>query len=222
MIAAQALVKSYGPRRALAGVDLHVAAGECVLLVGPNGAGKTTLLRILATLVRPSSGSVRIGGLDPGRAAAQVRQRIGYLAHQTLLVDDLTVEQNLRFFARLYGLADGARRADALLERVGMRAWRNEPVRALSRGMQQRVAIVRALLHDPDVLLLDEPYSGLDESASAVLGALLDECLAAGAAVVLATHDAQQVGARGQRVVALARGRIVSDGPSVCDAAGCG
>ena len=166
MIEVSQLTKSFGPRHALAGVDLHVAPGECVVLCGPNGAGKTTLLRILATLARPTSGDVRIAGLDPAKAGADVRRQIGFLSHRTLLYDDLTAEQNLAFYARMYAIPDAQARIDDLLERVGLTARRHDLVRTYSRGMQQRLAVARAVLHRPALVLLDEPYTGLDPLAA--------------------------------------------------------
>jgi len=211
MIEIRDLTRSFGPRVALAGVNLAVAAGECVTVVGPNGAGKTTLLRILATLTRPTSGMVRIAGLDAVRAGTEVRRKVGFLSHHTLLYDDLTAEQNLNFYVRLYDLDDGPARMAALLERVGLAAWRHDLVRTFSRGMQQRLAVARAVLHRPQVLLLDEPYTGLDLEAAYVLSGMLIELAGEGATILLTTHDLEQGLAVGQRVLVLVRGRIVYD-----------
>ena len=211
MIQVRDLVKSFGPRTALAGVDLSVEAGEFVTLVGPNGAGKTTLLRILATLARPTEGSVRIAGLDPAEAGTEIRRRIGFLSHRTILYDDLTAEQNLRFYARMYDLAEGHARIADLLERVGLAARRHELVRTFSRGMQQRLAVGRAVLHRPQVLLLDEPYTGLDADAAQVLTGLLTELAGEGCTILLTTHNLQRGLAVGRRVAVLARGCIVYD-----------
>ncbi len=213
MIQARDLLKSFGPRVALAGVNVSVEAGEFVTLVGPNGAGKTTLLRILATLTRPTSGTVRIAGLDPARAGSEVRRRIGFLSHQTLLYDDLTAEQNLRFYARMYDLDAAAARVDGLLERVGLAARRDDLVRTLSRGMRQRLALARSVLHRPQVLLLDEPYTGLDPQAAQALTDLLVELVGEGGTILLATHNLERGLALGRRVVMLARGRVVCDEP---------
>ena len=179
------LVKSFGHQVALRGVDLAVAEGEFLTLFGPNGAGKTTLLRIVASLTRPSAGTVLLRGQDLGKAAAALRRRIGLISHNPLLYGDLTAEENLRFFARLYDLAGGAARIDAVLEQVGLAIRRRDPVRTYSRGMVQRLAIARAILHDPDIMLLDEPYTGLDQDASAMLDAVLKQIAAQGRTVVM-------------------------------------
>jgi len=211
MIEVSQLTKSFGPRQALAGVDLRVAPGECVVLCGPNGAGKTTLLRILATLARPTSGVMRIDGLDPVKAGADVRQRIGFLSHRTLLYDDLTAEQNLAFYARMYAIPDAQARIDALLERVGLTVRRYDLVRTYSRGMQQRLAVARAVLHRPALVLLDEPYTGLDPLAADALTALLADLTGEGCTLLLTSHNLQSDVTLNRRVVVLNRGRIVYD-----------
>ncbi|MBC7228486.1 MAG: heme ABC exporter ATP-binding protein CcmA [Thermoflexales bacterium] len=208
------LSKSFGPHIALAGITLSIGVGEFVTLVGPNGAGKTTLLRILATLIRPSSGALRIAGLDPAREGAEIRRRIGFLSHRTLLYDDLTAEQNLLFYARLYGLPDAPARVDELLGRVGLADRRHDRVRTFSRGMQQRLAVARAVLHRPSILLLDEPYTGLDPHAADALSGLLGELAGEGCTIFLTTHDLERGLAAGDRVVVLSRGRVVYDTPT--------
>jgi heme exporter protein A len=214
MIQVQDLVKSFGPRTALAGVDLSVAAGEFVTLVGPNGAGKTTLLRILATLTRPTSGTLRIAGLGLAQAGEEVRRRIGFLSHRTLLYGDLTAEQNLNFYARMYDLDEpdrGRTRVAGLLEQVGLAARRHDLVRTFSRGMQQRLSVARAVLHRPQVLLLDEPYTGLDPNAAQVLTDLLTELAGEGCTVLLTTHNLERGLTASRRVAVLVRGRLVYD-----------
>jgi heme exporter protein A len=213
MIRVENLVKSFGPRTALAGVGFSVGAGEFVTMVGPNGAGKTTLLRILATLTRPTSGTLRIAGLNPAKAGEEVRRRIGFLSHRTLLYNDLTAEQNLRFYAQLHDLDGGAARIDDLLERVGLAARRHDLVRTFSRGMQQRLSVARAVLHGPQLLLLDEPYTGLDPNAAQVLTDLLTGLAGEGCSVLLTTHNLERGLAAGQRAMVLARGRLVYDEP---------
>lgn len=211
MIETYALTKSFGLRTALSRVTLQVAAGEFVALVGPNGAGKTTLLRLLATLSRPTSGTLTIAGLDPAKAGEAVRRQIGFLSHRTLLYDDLTAEQNLRFYARLYEVPDAPARIAALLERVNLAARRHDLVRTYSRGMQQRLALARAVLHRPVLLLLDEPYTGLDPQAAAALTALLHELAGEGCTIVMTIHDLTQGLALARRVIALWQGKVALD-----------
>ncbi len=213
MIQVNDLVKSFGPRTALANVNLCVEAGEFVTLVGPNGAGKTTLLRILATLTRPTGGSVRIAGLDPVQAGEEARRKIGFLSHRTLLYDDLTAEQNLHFYARMYDLDDGSSRITDLLEQVDLTARRHDLVRTFSRGMQQRLAVARAVLHRPQVLFLDEPYTGLDPNAAQVLTDLLTKLAGEGCTVLLTTHNLERGLEVGRRIIVLAQGQIVYDAP---------
>ncbi len=205
---ATGVAKSFGPTTALRGVDLRVGWDERVALLGGNGAGKTTLLRLAAGLLRPTSGEVRVAGHALDRAGAGGRRLVGFVGHQSLLYPDLTVDENLGFFARLYGVANSGRRTGALLARLGMAGRRSDRVRALSRGLQQRVALARALLHDPPILLLDEPETGLDAAGRALL---VEEVGIPGRTVILSTHDrglARQVAGR---AVVLAGGRIAED-----------
>jgi len=173
MIEVRGLVKSFGSKVALEGLDLDVAEGEFLTLVGPNGAGKTTLIRILATLTRPTRGSVRVAGCDLAKQGAEVRRRIGLASHQTLLYGDLSAEENLRLYGRMYEVPDLEEGITALLQRVDLDHRRHDLVRTFSRGMQQRLSLARALLHDPAILLLDEPYTGLDQHAAEVLREVL-------------------------------------------------
>jgi len=187
-------------------VDLTLDAGDVLLVLGPNGAGKTTLLRMLAGLARPTAGTVLIGG-RPLLGDPATRRTVGLISHQTLLYDDLTALENLRFAAGLYGLpaADGVARA--ALERVGLSQRGDEPVRRLSRGMVQRVAIARALIHDPTILLLDEPFTGLDTPSVARVCAVLREQRAAGAAAVLVTHNPAEAWDLATHVGVMVQGR---------------
>jgi heme exporter protein A len=208
MIQTRSLKKSFGLRPVLRGVDLEVAPGECLALMGPNGAGKTTLLRILATLSKPTAGLVRVAGLPLPAAAGDVRRRLGVVAHHTLLYGDLTAEENLHFYARLYGLADAQPRIAAVLEHVGLARRRHDLVRTFSRGMQQRLAIGRALLADPAVMMFDEPYTGLDPHAASMLDQVLRDARLQGRTVLLTTHDLSRALALADRVAILARGVI--------------
>jgi heme ABC exporter ATP-binding subunit CcmA len=208
------LVKTYELRPVLRSVSFTVQTGKTLALFGANGAGKTTLLRILATLAKPSAGRVMVLGHDAVRDAAALRHVIGYVGHQPHVYDDLTARENLLFFARMYGLPDGAKRADALLDRVGLRAKAHERVRTLSRGQTQRLAIARGILHDPRLLLLDEPDTGLDEEALSLLDALIIERAAHGLTTLLTTHNIAHGLACGDDALVLAGGRVAYSGPA--------
>jgi heme exporter protein A len=209
-----AATKLYGPRPVLRDVSLALSSGGTLALLGPNGAGKTTLLRVLATLVKLSSGEARVAGFDTRRDAQEVRHIVGYVGHQPLLYDELSARENLRFFARMYGLQDGERRAAALLARVGLAAKAADRVRTLSRGQVQRLALARGILHEPAVLLLDEPDTGLDDDAAALLIELLHERRDAGATTIFTTHQLDRGLALADQAVALVAGRVVYSGPA--------
>ncbi len=203
------LWKMFGPLAALRGVTLRVAPGEPLAIIGPNGSGKSTLLRVLATLLRPSSGTALVGGLDVRRDAAQVRRYIGVLSHHTFLYRDLTSRENLEFYARLYRLANPSERAMCQLCLVGLEKQRDTLARDLSRGMQQRLALARAFLHDPPVLLLDEPDTGLDQRWCAFLTELLDRAAHEGKTIVVTTHNLERSLGLSERVVVLNAGKVV-------------
>ncbi|MGA9348141.1 MAG: heme ABC exporter ATP-binding protein CcmA [Anaerolineae bacterium] len=209
MIEVRGLVKSFGSKVALGGVDLDVAEGEFLTLVGPNGAGKTTLIRVLATLTRPTKGSVRIAGCDLVKQGTEVRQRIGLASHQTLLYEDLSAEENLRFYGRMYEVPELEERITALLQRVGLDHRRHDLVRTFSHGMQQRLSIARALLHDPTLLLLDEPYTGLDQQAMEVLREVLVALVGRSRTVLMTTHNLEQGLELCDRAAILVNGHIV-------------
>ena len=209
---ARSVVRHFGAVPALDRIDLAIAPGERVLLLGRNGAGKTTLLRLAATLLRPTSGTVLLFGHDPrGDAGAALRARIGYLPHASLLYDDLTVAQNLGFHAGLHGLAGAAARVETALQEAGLADRADDAAGTLSRGLQQRLSAARAFLHRPDLLLLDEPFTGLDRPGVARLQGLLRDRLGREGACLLATHDIPSAWPLVTRVVALARGRVVLD-----------
>ena len=189
MILVKKLVKRFGLKTILRGVDFEVQPGEFVALLGPNGAGKTTFLRILASLSRPSLGEVHIAGYKLPQQAAQVRARLGVVSHLPLLYGELSAEENLRFYAGLYGINNYELRIAEVLEMVDLKTRRRDLVRTFSRGMQQRLAIGRAVLHDPDVMLFDEPYTGLDQDASSMLDDVLKAVAAQGRTVVMTSHD---------------------------------
>ena len=201
-------MRTFGARRAVDGVSFALAAGECLALFGPNGAGKTTLLRVLAGLLRPTGGTARVGGL-PVTTEAAARARVGILSHQSMLYAALTARENLLFTARLYRLADPAAAAEAALRRLRVLDRADAPVRALSRGLQQRVSIARAIVHAPRVVLLDEPFTGLDEVGARALAAALGELRAGGAALVLVTHNLAEGLALATRAAVMRQGRFV-------------
>jgi heme exporter protein A len=208
MIVVKKLVKRFGLKAVLRGLDFEVQQGEFVALLGPNGAGKTTFLRILASLSRPSMGQVTIAGYQLPHHAAAVRSRLGVVSHQPLLYADLTAEENLRFYGRIYGLDHMNARLDEVLELVGLSARRRDLVRTFSRGMQQRLAIGRAVLHDPDVMLFDEPHTGLDQDACDMLDKVLRDVAARGRTVVMTSHDLARVEDLASRFDVLSRGVI--------------
>jgi len=213
MIEIRRLVKTFGLKPVLRGVDFRAEPGEFVALLGPNGAGKTTMLRILATLSRPTMGEVRLAGYALPAQAAEVRRLLGVVSHQPLLYGDLTAEENLHFYARMYGLSDGAGRAAEVLDSVGLAARRRDLVRQFSRGMQQRLAIGRALLHDPQVMLFDEPYTGLDQDASSMLDEVLRRVAIAGRTVLMTSHDLPRAADLATRIDVLSRGVIAASVP---------
>lgn len=210
MIKVHKLIKRFGLKTVLRGLDFHVEQGEFVALLGPNGAGKTTFLRILASLSRPSLGEVSIAGYRLPVQAAAVRRRLGVVSHQPLLYGDLTAEENLRFYGRLYEVPELERRVAEVLELVGLSARRRDLVRTFSRGMQQRLAIGRAVLHDPEVMLFDEPHTGLDQNASAMLDGVLQEVAASGRTVVMTSHDLTRAADLASRFDVISRGVITT------------
>lgn len=210
MITVKKLVKRFGLKTVLRGLDFDVQPGEFVALLGPNGAGKTTFLRILASLSKPSLGDVKIAGYHLPGQAAQVRARLGVVSHLPLLYGDLTADENLRFYGRMYNIAGLEERITEVLEMVGLDMRRRDLVRTFSRGMQQRLAIGRAVLHDPDVVLFDEPYTGLDQDASAMLDEVLKTVAAKGRTVVMTSHDLARAEDLATRFDILSRGVILA------------
>src|SRR5438093_10122936 len=209
---AEDIRKTFGHFTALAGVTLGVKRCEFLTLFGRNGAGKTTFLKIASTLVRATHGELWIEGIDTREEPEKARRHIGFLSHNTYLYRDLTPVENLRFFAQLYGVPNAEERIQSLLDRVGLRRRVSDPVRAFSRGLHQRVGIARVMLHDPSLILLDEPYTGLDAHAVETLDQMLDEASAAGKTIILTTHDLEQ-GLRGAtRAAIIDRGKIVFTG----------
>ena len=204
------LVKRFGGKIVLRQLNLTVSRGEFVALLGPNGAGKTTLLRVLASLSRPTLGVVSVAGYRLPQQATSVRRMLGVVSHLPLLYGDLTAEDNLRFYARLYDLPGITERLSAVLELVGLASRRRDLVRTFSRGMQQRLAIGRAILHDPLILLLDEPHTGLDQDASNMLDDTLRRVVAGGCTVLMASHDLSRTLDLANRFDILGRGQIIA------------
>lgn len=203
------LKKSFGLKPILRSVDLTLQQGQRTALLGANGAGKTTLLRILAGLIKPSAGTVAVLGLDMRHAIQQIRHCVGFVAHQSYLYEELTVLENLLFFARMYTVPRAQERVHELLGRVGMQRRAHERVGALSRGQVQRVALSRALLHTPQLLLLDEPDTGLDREGSELVDALLAEHIVTGGSILFTTHLLERVLQQSDRIVILGSGRVV-------------
>ena len=208
MIKIEGLVKSYGLNAVLKGVNLHVQAGEFVGLVGANGAGKSTLMKIVATLLKPTEGTVKVGGWSLPEHTDRVRPHLGYVSHDLLLYPDLTAAENLRFYARLYGLPNADTRINTSLKQVGLYTRRDDLLRTFSRGMGQRLALARATLHEPDILLLDEPYTGLDVQGSDLLDEWLTREKDRGRTILLITHDIYRGLPLCHRVLHLERGKI--------------
>ena len=203
------LSKVFGNRRAVDNVSIAVAAGALLSNFGPNGAGKTTLLRVLSTLSRATSGSATLMGVDLKEDPDKARDHIGLISHNSMLYPDLTAEQNLMIYARLYGVVDPEARVLELLEAVELKHRRLDVVRTFSRGMTQRLSIARALIHDPDVVFLDEPYSGLDPHAVEIFDDLIDQ-QREGRTFVMVSHDLQKGFAMCTHALVLAKGKVVA------------
>ncbi len=213
MIKVRNLVKAFGSRVVLRNISFDVAPGDFVTLLGVNGAGKTTLMSIVSTLSKPTGGKIFIGDMDTETHAAFIRRYIGLVSHKTLLYDDLSGEQNLRFYARMYDIENPAARIETVLRQVGLWGRQNDPVRTYSRGMQQRLAIARAILHNPPILLLDEPDTGLDQGATSMLGDVLAAVGTAQRTVLMTTHNLERGLSLGSRILMLANGKIAVDAP---------
>jgi heme exporter protein A len=207
------LGKRFGRTVALDRLSLTLESGSATAVLGPNGAGKTTFMRLCATLLRPTSGSIRLFGLDAGAEGPTVRRRIGFLAHESLLYPDLTPTENLLFYARLFKHPTPARRAAELIEQMGLTGWANRPVRTLSRGLLQRCALGRVFVHKPDLLFFDEPFTGLDTDAQESLIASLLDAHRAGATLLMSTHDLRTACAVCTSALIIVGGRVVWHGP---------
>lgn len=207
------LVKSFGLLPVLRKLSLEVHRGEFLALLGPNGSGKSTLLRLLMGLSRPTAGRIAVGGWEIPKEAAAVRAQIGVVSHKSLLYENLTARENLRFFGRLYAIqpAELNTRIDRLLKQVGLEKRGDDLTRTFSRGMQQRLSIARALIHNPHVLLFDEPYTGLDQQAASTLDTLLQDARSEGQTTIMVTHQIERAARLASRVIILNRGRVGFD-----------
>mgnify|MGYP002713079346 CR=1 FL=1 len=205
------LVKSFGLLPVLKKLNLTIERGEFVALMGPNGSGKSTLLRQIAGLSRPTSGFIRVGGWQLPDEAAAVRSQIGMVSHKPLLYGNLTAQENLQFFAQIYNLKNIDERIQYLLDRVGLKKRAHDLTRTFSRGMYQRLTIARALLHDPDVILFDEPYTGLDQSASETLDGLLKEAHDGNRTIIMTTHQLDRAALLASRGIIISRGVVGYD-----------
>jgi len=213
VIEARGLTKLFGGRHALRGIDMRISRGEHVVIFGPNGAGKTTLVKILSTLVKPSSGSVWLDGVDIRDKPAQIRRKISLVSHQTFLYDDLTIYENLKFYGKMYDVSDLEQQIHEVISGVQLESRLHDRVGTLSHGLQQRASIARAVLHDPSILFLDEPEVGLDPHASTVIRDVLGSIKTGSRTVVMTTHNLERGLELGDSVIILDRGKVVYQAP---------
>lgn len=211
MIHAQGLVKRAGDKTILRGIDLSVERGESVAILGSNGAGKSTLLKMFALLSKPTNGVLHINGMAIRDNEAAIKSMIGYLPHSCLLYDHFSPLENLIYYGSLYAVENVREKAEMLIEEVGLSFFRHDPVKTFSRGMLQRVAIARAIIHSPQLLLLDEPHTGLDQQSIALLNRVSRSMKAKGVTTLMVTHDFKQAAAVCDRIVILKNGYVVDD-----------
>ncbi|WP_066060649.1 heme ABC exporter ATP-binding protein CcmA [Neobacillus soli] len=211
MIEIKKLSKQADNKFILRGIDLRVNKGETVAVLGPNGAGKSTLLKVLATLIKPTAGHVLMNGLDLRKNHIEIKKVIGYLPHSSLLYDHYSPLENLVFFGNIYGVNNVEQRAVNLVKEVGLSFFLNEPVKNFSRGMIQRIAIARAIIHEPEVLLLDEPHTGLDQGAISILNNVILSMKEKGTTTLMVTHDFKQAAEICDRIIIVKNGKIVDD-----------
>lgn len=209
LLLARNLTKTFGRFTALRSLSLDVPEGEFLTIVGRNGAGKTTFLKIVSSIVRSYTGEVLLGGKNLKDADEDTRRKIGFVSHESLLYKDLTVRDNLSFYARMYDVPERERKIDEIIRRVDLEAKASVLVRALSRGMKQRLSLARAFIHEPSILLLDEPFTGLDERASEILEEVLAEFKRSGGTVIMVTHDIERGWTHADRVVVFEKGTVV-------------
>ncbi|TDI90558.1 MAG: ABC transporter ATP-binding protein [Candidatus Dadabacteria bacterium] len=210
-IQAEGLKKSFGNFDALRGIDLRVKRGEFMTLFGPNGAGKTTLIKLLATLTSPTSGTLSVYGYDVRKDVNNIRSVIGVISHDPYLYDNLSAFENIKFFGTLYGLDDVDNRARSVIKQVGLEKRMNDLVRTFSRGMKQRLTVARAIVHEPKILLLDEPYTGLDQHGAQIFGEMLSDLKSQRRTILMTTHNIDEGLDLSDRIGILAKGKIVLD-----------
>lgn len=211
-IIADGLTKSFGNIQALSGIDLRVKRGEFLTVFGPNGAGKTTLIKLLSTLTKPTSGKLIVANYDIKKEPDKVRSLIGVISHDPYLYGNLSALENIRFFASLYGISRAKEKAIDVIKQVGLESRMHDLVRTFSRGMQQRLAVARAIIHEPKILLLDEPYTGLDQHGGRIFGDLLKWLKSHNRTIIMTTHDLPEGLEISDRVAILDRGKIVYEG----------
>ncbi|MCM3114782.1 ABC transporter ATP-binding protein [Neobacillus sp. MER 74] len=211
MIEIKKLTKQADNKLILRGVDLLISKGETVAILGPNGAGKSTLLKVLATLIKPTSGLIQVNGMDLKKNHIKIKKIMGYLPHSSLLYDHYTPLENIVFFGNIYGVKNVEQRATELVKEVGLSFFLNEPVKNFSRGMIQRIAIARAIVHEPEILLLDEPHTGLDQGAIGILNNVILSMKAKGTTTLMVTHDFKQAAEICDRIIIVKNGKIVDD-----------
>jgi heme exporter protein A len=208
-IKAKGITRSFGHIRALRGIDLQLKKGRFLTIFGPNGAGKTTLLKIFATILRPSNGQIEIMGLNPKKTGEALRRRLGVLSHNSFLYLNLTPYENLKFYGTMYQVEDLETKIREVLAEVDLWERRNQPIRTLSRGLQQRAAIARAIIHDPDIIFLDEPFTGLDQQSAEKFRLVLDKLHPGLRTIVMSTHNLSLGLEMSQEIAILVKGRIM-------------
>lgn len=211
MIEIKKLTKQADNKLILRGIDLSIKKGETVAILGPNGAGKSTLLKVIATLIKPSSGFITVDGLDLKKNKTEIQKLMGYLPHSSLLYEHYSPLENLVFFGNLYGIKNVEERAKELVKQVGLSFFLNDPVKNFSRGMIQRIAIARAIVHEPQLLLLDEPHTGLDQGAISILNEVIVSMKNKGATTLMVTHDFKQAADICDRIIIINNGKAVDD-----------
>lgn len=211
MIETKGLIKTIGDKMILRGINLSIKKGETVAILGPNGAGKSTILKIIAGLIKATSGEVIIDGKNFKKDSYEIKRKIGFLSHNSFLYDHLTPLENLKFFGKLYGVQDVEKKAKQLVNEVGLSFFIHDPVRSFSRGMLQRIAIARAIIHDPEILLFDEPHTGLDQHAIKLLNDVILKMKANGSTIIMVTHDFHQAVQTCDRVIIFKNGRLIED-----------